>query len=44
MLIVGIVIAVLAVLIIAGCFYFAGFALRIRGRSLEEARAWQEEH
>ena len=44
MLIVGIVIAVLAILTIAAGFIIAGFVLAVKPCTPEESRAWQEEH
>ena len=44
MLIVGIVIAVLAILMIAAGFIIAGFVLAVKPCTPEESRAWQEEH
>ena len=44
MLIVVIVIAVFVVLTIAAGFMIAGFAMAVKPCTLEESRAWQEEH
>ena len=44
MLIVGVVIAVLAILMIAAGFLIAGIAMAIKPCTPEESRAWQEEH
>ena len=44
MLIVGIVIAILAILLIAAGFIIAGIVMAVKPCTLEESRAWQEEH
>ena len=44
MIIAGIIIAVLIVLLVVTGFVFAGFSMGIRPQTLEQARAWQEEH
>ena len=43
-MIVGIAVFVLLVLLIGAGFYMAGYSMRIKPQTLDEARKWQEEH
>ena len=39
-----IVIAVLLIVLAGFSYFFAGYSMRVRPQTLEEARAWQEDH